>query len=69
MYGTDNILFCFGEGDAEDIMDFSMNCKDDDFPDEEPQRAAAELSLDDVEYLAHRILDAVAFQRKMNENQ
>lgn len=58
--------FKFGSGDADELMDFSVAWFQDDRPNE-IKTLTVEITLDEAEYLAKRLTEAIAFQRKQNK--
>jgi hypothetical protein len=59
------IKFNFGACEEEGLMDFSV-CDESEPEDYEGRSWSTILSPDEMEYLAHRMLDAVAIYRKSN---
>ena len=55
--------FIFGADDEEGLMDFTA-VHEDEPTDYEGRHWSAALTPDEMEYLAHRMLDAVAYQRR-----
>jgi DNA-binding NtrC family response regulator len=60
----ENIRFMFEDGSNDRLMGVDIRMWDDDKGEEKGSWIQTELTLDEMEYLAHKILDAVEFQRK-----
>ena len=66
-----DIVFDIDAAEEDGLMDFLMEEMDYDVQNHEEyvsNHCLACLDLDELEYLAHRILDAVAFQRQRIDN-
>ena len=66
-----DIVFDIDAAEEDGLMDFLMEEEDYDARKGEEfvlNHCLACLNLDELEYLAHRILDAVAFQRQRIDN-
>lgn len=58
-----NVKFSFGADDEDGLMEFSV-CHEDEPEDYEGRHWYAPLTPEEMEYLAHRMLDAVEYQRR-----